>query len=82
MLLQNLDESKLKNNVKNENALLSDNQQNLSKLSSKIMKRLIVGAQAENAQLITTEKDYVRLPKEFRSEVMTLPVRILSLIHI
>ena len=46
------------------------------KLSSKIMKRLIVGARAENAQLITTEKDYVRLPKEFRGEVMTLPVRI------
>ena len=46
------------------------------KLSSTIMKRLIVGARAENAQLITTEKDYVRLPKEFRSEVMTLPVRI------
>ena len=38
------------------------------KLSSKIMKRLIVGARAENAQLITTEKDYVRLPKEFRGE--------------
>ncbi len=46
------------------------------KLSSKIMKRLIVSARAENAQLITTEKDYVRLPKEFRGEVMTLPVRI------
>lgn len=46
------------------------------KLSSTIMKRLIVGARAENAQLITTEKDYMRLPKEFRSEVMTLPVRI------
>lgn len=46
------------------------------KLSSTIMKRLIVDARAENAQLITTEKDYMRLPKEFRSEVMTLPVRI------
>ncbi len=46
------------------------------KLSSTIIKRLIAGARAENAQLITTEKDYVRLPKEFRSEVITLPVRV------
>ena len=40
------------------------------------MKRLIEGARAENAQLVTTEKDYVRLPKQFRNEVVTLPVRI------
>ena len=52
--------------------VLADHQ----KLSSTIMKRLIVGARAENAQLITTEKDYVRLPKEFRSEVITSPIRI------
>jgi tetraacyldisaccharide 4'-kinase len=51
---------------------LSDHQ----KLSSTIMKRLIEGARAENAQLVTTEKDYVRLPKQFRNEVITLPVRI------
>ena len=46
------------------------------KLSSTIMKRLIEGARAENAQLVTTEKDYVRLPKHFRHEVITLPIRI------
>ena len=51
---------------------LSDHQ----KLSSTLMKRLIEGARAENAQLVTTEKDYVRLPKQFRNEVITLPVRI------
>ena len=46
------------------------------KLSSTIMKRLIEAARAENAQLVTTEKDYVRLPKHFRQEVITLPIRI------
>ena len=51
---------------------LSDHQ----KLSSTLMTRLIEGARAENAQLVTTEKDYVRLPKQFRTEVITLPVRI------
>ena len=45
-------------------------------ISSTIMKRLIEEARAENAQLVTTEKDYVRLPKQFKNEVITLPIRI------
>ena len=46
------------------------------KLSSTLIKRLIENARAEDAQLVTTEKDYVRLPRKFRSEVITLPVRL------
>ncbi len=45
-------------------------------ISSTIMKRLIEEARSENAQLVTTEKDYVRLPKQFKNEVITLPIRI------
>ena len=41
-----------------------------------ILRRMIADAHASNAMLITTEKDAVRLPPEFRREVMTLQVRL------
>ncbi len=45
-------------------------------LSDRLLQRLLAEAAQTGAHLVTTEKDAARLPARYRTEVLTLPVRL------
>ena len=47
-------------------------------ISPRFLKRLRILAYETGAQLVTTEKDVVRLPKNFRGDILSLPVRLIQ----
>lgn len=44
-------------------------------LSPRLIERMLSEAKAQRAQLITTEKDAVRLPRQYQGQILSLPVR-------
>jgi tetraacyldisaccharide 4'-kinase len=46
------------------------------KIPEAMLKRLEAEAWNNNSQLVTTEKDAARLPKDWQQKVLTLPVRL------
>ncbi len=45
-------------------------------LERPLLTRLLAEAKAQSAQLVTTEKDAVRIPQDLRPEILSLPVRL------
>jgi len=45
-------------------------------LDDRLLSRLLTDAKSHGAQLVTTEKDAVRLPQDLRPQILSLPVRL------